>query len=188
MEIKKILLKNNYMDASNSVDNIIINNENNNLNTIFNLYFHDPNSYNWEKESYKKLCKISTIHEYWILNHLLSQKIHLGMFFLMRNEIFPLWDNEDNKNGCSFSFKILKKESIIYWNKICILILSENFLKKEHMLLWNKINGLSISPKKNFCIIKIWLKEKNIFNENNIYEYFNIPKEYSGDIIFKDHM
>ena len=52
----------------------------------------------------------------------------------------------------------------------------------------NNINGISISPKKNFCIIKIWLKNKDIFNNENVKEYFNIPDEYTGDLIFKNHI
>ena len=106
----------------------------------------------------------------------------------MRNNIFPLWDNEDNKNGASFSFKILKDDSKNFWNKLNISVLSETFLKEEHISKYNNINGISISPKKNFCIIKIWLKNKDIFNNENVKEYFNIPDEYTGDLIFKNHI
>ena len=107
------------------------------------------------------------------------------MFFLMRNEIFPLWDSEENKDGSSFSFKILKNDFKKYWNNLSIMVLSETFLKEEHIDKWDNINGLSISPKKNFCIIKIWLKTKDLFNNDNINKYFNMPKEYIGDVIFK---
>ena len=169
--------------------NIIINGSNENkLNSKWNFYFHDPNSYNWDNDSYKTVYNIKTIIDYWLLNQQIEKNIHLGMFFLMRNDIFPLWDNDDNKNGSSFSFKILKTDAKIYWNKLCIMILSETFLKTEHIDKWENINGLSISPKKNFCIIKIWLKQKNIFNNDNINEYFNMPEEYSGDVVFKDHI
>ena len=29
----------------------------------------------------------------------------------------------------------------------------------------NNINGISISPKKNFCIVKIWMRNKNIITD-----------------------
>ena len=161
--------------------------KNNNLNDKFKLYFHDPNSYNWEVDSYINLYEIKTIENFWIIDSLITDKIHLGMFFIMRNNIFPLWDNEDNINGCSFSLKILKTEAKIYWSKICILLLSNNIIKEQHISLSNNINGISISPKKNFCIIKIWLKEKDIYNNENIHEYFNIPENYNGEIVFKNH-
>ena len=161
--------------------------KNNNLNDKFKLYFHDPNSYNWEVDSYINLYEIKTIENFWIIDNLITDKIHLGMFFIMRNNIFPLWDNEDNINGCSFSLKILKTEAKIYWSKICILLLSNNIIKEQHIHLSNNINGISISPKKNFCIIKIWLKDKDIYNNENIHEYFNIPENYNGEIVFKNH-
>jgi hypothetical protein len=161
--------------------------KNNNLNDKFKLYFHDPNSYDWEMKSYIDLYEMKTIKDFWIIDSLIKDKVHLGMFFIMKNNIFPLWDNEDNINGCSFSLKILKKEAKIYWSKICILLLSNNITKEEHIDLYEKINGISISPKKNFCIIKIWLKEKDIYNNLNIHNYFNIPENYNGEIIFKNH-
>ena len=87
--------------------------KNNNLNDKFKLYFHDPNSYDWEMKSYIDLYEMKTIKDFWIIDSLIKDKVHLGMFFIMKNNIFPLWDNEDNINGCSFSLKILKKEAKI---------------------------------------------------------------------------
>ena len=171
----------------NNVLNINDNSLFNKLNSNYKLYFHDPNSYNWKEDSYLLLCQIAFIEEFWAINSLIESKINLGMFFLMKENIFPLWDSKDNINGGSFSFKILKTEVVNYWNQICSLLLSENFIKKDNNLIINYLNGISISPKKNFCIIKIWLKENNILNENNILDYFNVPDKYNGDIIFKKH-
>lgn len=159
----------------------------NKLNTSYKFYFHDPDSYNWDKESYDLISSINTIEDYWELNSLIDNYLHLGMFFLMRENIFPLWDNDNN--NFSFSLKILKNDVKNYWTKINSLVLSETFLKDNHKNLWNIINGVSISPKKNFCIIKIWLNINNDINitENNIKEYFKIPKEYNGDIIIRKY-
>ena len=111
------MLYNNNNMHKRDMHNIIINDNENKLNSEWNLYFHDPNSYNWNKESYYKIYTLRNIVDYWILNKEIENKIHQGMFFLMRNNIFPLWDNEDNKNGASFSFKILKDDSKNFWNK-----------------------------------------------------------------------
>jgi hypothetical protein len=171
----------------NNVLNISDNPLLNKLNSDYKLYFHDPNSYNWKENSYVLLCPITTIECFWSINSLIECKINLGMFFLMKENIFPLWDSIDNIDGGSFSFKILKSEVLEYWIKICALLLSEKFLKDTNIELGKYLNGVSISPKKNFCIIKIWLKKNDIFNENNIKNYFNIPENYNGDIIFKKH-
>ena len=159
----------------------------NKLNTSYKIYFHDPNSYNWEKDSYILINSIYTIEDFWKVNSLIEKNLHLGMFFLMRENIFPLWDNEDN--NFSFSLKILKNEVINYWTKINIMVLSECFLKEEYKHLWKIINGISISPKKNFCILKVWLniEDKDEINDENIKDYFKIPEEYVGDIIIRNY-
>ena len=98
-----------------AMHNIIMDDNGNKLNSEWNLYFHDPNSYNWNKESYYKIYTIKNIIDYWILNSEIENKIHQGMFFLMRENIFPLWDNEENLKGLNFSFNILKEESKKFW-------------------------------------------------------------------------
>ena len=45
-----------------------------------------------------------------------------------------------------------------------------NNLTQNEGLLKN-INGISISPKKNYCIIKIWISNIDILTENEIYNF-----------------
>ena len=42
------------------------------------------------------------------------------------------------------------------WNKLFLKLISEDIIQEEG--LWEEINGISISPKKEFNIIKIWLR------------------------------
>ena len=152
------------------------------LNNKFTLYFHDPLSYNWTIKSYINITDIINIEDYWKINNLLEKYLHLGMFFLMRDKISPLW-NETN-NNYSISMKVLKNESLWYWNYLNSLLLSENFLNTENKNDWNTLNGISISPKKNFCIIKIWLTK--ILDED-IRKVYKIPGKYNGDIVIKKY-
>ena len=155
------------------------------LNTNFTLYFHDPLSYNWTLDSYVKITDIKTIEDYWEINHLLREYLHLGMFFLMKDGISPLWD--ESNNNYSFSLKVLKNESLWYWNHINSYLLGGNFLNSEYnnnKNNTNTINGITISPKKNFCIIKIWLSE--VLNEDVRLAY-KIPDKYKGDIVIKKY-
>ena len=152
------------------------------LNNKFRLYFHDPLSYNWTIQSYINILDINTIEDYWSINALLRDHLHLGMFFLMRDKISPLWNETDN--NYSFSMKVLKNESLWYWNYLNSRLLSENFLNTEYQNYWNTLNGISISPKKNFCIIKIWLTE--VLDED-IRKVYKIPDKYNGDIVIKKY-
>ena len=82
-----------------AMHNIIMNDNGNKLNSEWNLYFHDPNSYNWGKDSYCKIYTLKDIIDYWILNTEIEGKIHQGMFFLMRENIFPTWEDPENRLG-----------------------------------------------------------------------------------------
>ena len=62
------MLYNNNNMHKRDMHNIIINDNENKLNSEWNLYFHDPNSYNWNKESYYKIYTLRNIVDYWILN------------------------------------------------------------------------------------------------------------------------
>ena len=48
----------------------------------------------------------------------------------------------------------------------------------------DKINGISISPKKEFNIIKVWFSEKDIDYKNNFKEYSDLNIENS---LYKAH-
>jgi hypothetical protein len=154
------------------------------LNDIWTYYFHDPNDENWTLGSYLRLHDMSTVKDYWNLNHVLKDKLKQGMFFLMREHIFPCWDDEFNINGGCLSIKVLKDNIIKFWEELSIRLLGENLLIEEHRDKWDMVNGISISPKKYFVICKIWMNTTE-FNDK---KFFNIPQNYYGDIIFRDNM
>ena len=80
--------------------------------------------------------------------------ISSGMFFVMRDNIKPIYEDSQNMSGGYWSIRLMKRDSYDYFKKIVYYILMENLMKKdEHN---SKINGLSISPKINNCIFKIW--------------------------------
>ena len=154
------------------------------LNDTWNLYFHDPYDNNWNTTSYHCLGSISSVHDFWY--HFLSLKpnVHKGMFFIMREHVFPIWDDPSNINGGCISIKVLKENMAEFLELLCISLLGETLLVEDRLHLWDNINGISSSPKKSFCIIKIWLKNDNL----NDKKYFNIKGNYYGDIIYKSNM
>jgi len=153
------------------------------LNDVWKFYFHDPYDSNWNYNSYKQLCMISSVKEFWELNSLVHEKIHCGMFFLNREDVFPCWDDENNIKGGCLSLKVLKQDVHAFWDDISMKLLGETLLKDEFMNHWNLVNGISISPKKFFCIIKIWVKSNNL----NSKDMFNLPENYNGEIIYRSN-
>jgi hypothetical protein len=153
------------------------------LNDCWSFYFHNPNDENWGRSSFQKITDITTIEGFWGLNQIVSQRLHQGMFFLMRESIFPLWEEKDNRDGGYLSLKILKTKVPEIWEDLCSKLLSDNILIGEHAAKWDHINGISISPKKSFCIVKLWLKSKDVTQPN----MFGIQGPEFSEVLFKSH-
>lgn len=155
----------------------------NHLNDIWNIYFHDPYDSNWTNSSYVRVATISTIEEFWEHFNCVKINIHKGMFFLMREYVFPCWDDENNINGGCLSIKVLKENMADYFEDLCVKLLCEKLIVDDKIISWNCVNGISASPKKSFCIIKIWLKDETLGDK----KYFNINANYYGDVIYKSN-
>lgn len=153
------------------------------LNNTWSFYFHNPISNNWNKDGYVKISDISTVKDFWKVFNEIKRYIHNGMFFMMRDTIFPVWDDPCNKDGSFLSFKVLKTDVQDFAEDILINILGEKLLIDEYIHKWNNVNGISFSPKKNFCIVKIWMKSKDMKSK----DLFNIPVNYQGEIIYKEN-
>jgi len=132
--------------------------ENFNLKNRWTLWFHKVNDNNWKIESYSKVFEITTYYELlFIIKEL--ENITSGMFFLMKNDIIPIFEDENNCNGGYWSLRITKKEANEYWEKMLYYICIDGLtLTPEYE---EKINGISISPKINNCIFKIWNSDYN---------------------------
>lgn len=153
------------------------------INDSWNVYFHDPFDINWTNQSYVLISSIGNLVEFWQNMFSMKENLHKGMFFIMRDGVFPCWDDPGNINGGCLSIKILKEDVYPFWEDLCIKMLGETLLKNESRDKWNVINGISTSPKKHFCIVKIWLKD-NTLNKND----FDISQSYYGDIIYKSNI
>ena len=131
------------------------------LNDSWTLYYHLINNNNWDIKSYVKLMKFKNLEE--IIEHYkyIDEDIcKKSMLFLMRNEINPIWEDPHNIEGACYSYKISNKIICNVWKNISYNLVAENLIDKNE----NIINGISISPKKFFCILKIWINNKNFDN------------------------
>ena len=84
----------------------------------------------------------------------------------MRKGITPLWEDVKNRQGGCFSYKLANKQVYSIWKNIVYAVTGE-FLSKN-VSLQTSINGVTISPKKNFCILKVWMKSCDYQNPNDI--------------------
>ena len=135
---------------------------NHRLNSKWVVWYHNPSDKSWNRDSYKDILELHTLEDYLVLKNSWDKCLPLvseGMFFLMRKldsgkVIYPQWEDVNNKDGGYWSFKIDKDEAQNVWFKLCSFTIGECICCNTMESL--QVNGISISPKKNFCIIKIW--------------------------------
>jgi len=122
------------------------------LQNTWVLYYHNPEDTDWSKESYTQVIAITTVEEFWALQKTLPEQcLQSGMFFIMKKGILPIWEDPHNKNGGCWSYKISLSDVHTTWKDLTLRLIIDKLCTVP-----NLINGISISPKKGFCVIKIW--------------------------------
>jgi hypothetical protein len=156
----------------------------NQLNGKWDLYYHLPHDNNWNLQSYKTIMgEIDTAEKVISLNETIPENIvKYCMLFVMRNGITPMWEDPQNRTGGCFSYKVINKSVYDVWKTLFYRICGGTLCSDPKYN--DYINGITISPKKNFCIIKIWLKTYD-FQDPAI---INDIKELSNQgCLFKKH-
>ena len=154
------------------------------LHDKWNVYYHLPNDKNWELSSYYVIINsIETAEQVILINDLINENIVRNcMLFVMRTGITPMWEDPRNRNGGCFSYKVINKTVPDVWKHLFYLLCGEKLCVDDEN---NKhINGITISPKKNFCIIKIWLDTSILQDPNTIVA---IPNLVKNGCLFKNH-
>ena len=151
------------------------------LNDLWSFYFHDPYNIDWKISSFKLICQINNVDDYIKLYMYYKNIIPKGMFFIMREDILPIWEDESNKSGGCFSYKIFKENVDDKFFEITSRLLGETLGKNNNVS--NNVNGISICPKKNYFIIRIWIKD----NKYAIKENYNFDVPKFTIILYKTH-
>ena len=147
------------------------------------LWAHLPHDTKWGIDSYIKIQSLKTIEEVIALyREIPDTMVKNCMLFLMREKIQPIWEDKKNKNGGCFSFKISNKNVPGIWKKLSYSMVGET-LSTDKLFL-NSVNGITISPKKSFCIIKLWMSNTRTQNPRKITP---IPNLSLTGCIFKKH-
>ena len=148
------------------------------LDQKYKLWYHDNDNQDWSIDSYKELMLIETIEDYWMTYEKMSNKIiNNTMLFLMKEGVLPTWEDPQNINGGCISIKLPFKEASKLWQELVIYMIASK--------LEGNVLGISISPKKSFNIIKIWVPE-----EIEDIKTYKFPESFNLDnklILFRIH-
>ena len=135
--------------------------EHHKLHTSWVLWFHSLDDTNWTKDTYTKVAEMNSVEEF-LGVYQDFDTFGKGMFFLMRKDIFPQWEDESNIKGGYWSYKIGKSVAEKAWFELSCACIGECLTKKPEDMF--NINGISYSPKINNVIIKILNRHCEINN------------------------
>ena len=158
--------------------------EYNKLSDKWTLWAHLPHDTDWSMKSYKQIYTVSTVEETIAITETLPPVLVQNcMLFWMREGIKPTWEDPKNRNGGGFSYKVVNKTVYDSWKELTYGVLGNTVSKQ--MTFVDKVSGITISPKKNFCIIKIWMADCT--NQNPAIVINEIKGITSQGCIFKKH-
>ena len=153
------------------------------LSHQWTLWAHLPHDTNWSASSYKKIYDFETAEAAIAIFETLPPKLVMNcMLFLMRKGIVPMWEDAKNRNGGCFSYKVANKEVNQAWKQLSYVTVGETI--STNLTVLPHVNGITISPKKNFCIIKIWMANCNFQNAGVVRELEGIT---AHGCLFKKH-
>jgi hypothetical protein len=134
------------------------------MNNKWNLWYHSLNDNNWSIDSYHLISSIVTIEDLiYIIKNI--KNINNGLYFIMKAGISPIYEDKHNINGGYWSFRINKKFIFNKWIDIIYYMVIINFNNDD---IYKDINGISLSPKVNNSIIKIWNNNFEKYNKDDI--------------------
>lgn len=126
------------------------------LSHNWTMWAHLPHDTDWTLDSYKKIHTIDNVGDGISLIESMSDNLVKNcMLFLMREGVTPVWEDVQNRNGGCFSYKIINKSVYKCWKELSYVVLGGSI--STHASFVSSVSGITISPKKNFCIIKIWM-------------------------------
>lgn len=164
------------------------------LNTPWTVWVHKNDCQDWTEAGFKCIYVIDTISSFWkFFNNIHNLNKEDNQFFIMRNKIKPIWEDNNNRTGgiCS-----LKMDCYARNNKydigseimicLCLLMMNETLLPDN-----NEINGISHSIKNKCVLIKVWTRDykyditeklpKNILNKfSNVIKNNSSYKKYDN--------
>ena len=147
------------------------------------LWAHLPHDTDWSLKSYIQIMQVESMEEVISLyNSIPPAMVKNCMLFLMRQNIKPMWEDPNNKQGGCFSFKVGNKNVPDVWKSVSYLLTGETLSKEKNFQ--DNITGITISPKKSFCILKIWMKNLEYQNPRVINEVKGLQ---IGGCLFKKH-
>lgn len=154
------------------------------LQDNWTLWAHLPHNTDWSLKSYIQIYTVKSIEESIAITETVpSILVENCMLFLMKENVKPMWEDPQNRQGGCFSYKVANKTVYKVWKDLTYSLVGGTISKQNSFV--NSVTGITISPKKNFCIIKIWMSNCN--NQDPSVVTQDIKGLISQGCLFKKH-
>jgi hypothetical protein len=149
------------------------------------MWAHLPHDTDWSIASYKQIYTMDTVEAAVALSETIPDILVKNcMLFLMRDGIKPIWEDPKNRQGGCFSYKISNKNVFEVWKDLSYVLMGNSISINSSFVA--NVSGITISPKKNFCIIKIWMT--SCANQNPAIITNDVKGLMSQGCLFKKHV
>ena len=154
------------------------------LSNNWTLWAHLPHNTDWTLKSYIPISTFKNVEEtIGVTETLPPVLVENCMLFIMREGVKPIWEDPNNRNGGSFSYKVSNKNVYKVWKDLTYVLVGGTISKQSKFV--NCVTGITISPKKSFCIIKIWMADCN--NQNPEIVTTDVKGLLPQGCLFKKH-
>lgn len=154
------------------------------LSDKWTLWAHLPHNTDWSIKSYIPIFTFTAVENtIAITENLPGILVENCMLFIMREGIKPTWEDPRNRNGGCFSYKVSNKNVYKVWKDLTYVLVGDTISKQRAFV--DAVTGITISPKKNFCIVKIWLA--NCDNQNPAVVTSDVKGIGPQGCLFKKH-
>jgi translation initiation factor 4E len=152
------------------------------LSNKWTLWNHLPHETDWSINGYKVVDTVNTVEQTVGLCKAIPPVLpQTSMLYFMKNNIKPIWEDVNNRRGGCFSYQIPSNVVADVWTRLCFALTGNTLSDNSQCMA--TINGITVSPKKKFCIIKIWMSGCNYQDPNVIIN--SIPGLTSHGCLFK---
>ncbi len=159
--------------------------EHHKLNCNWTIWAHLPHDTDWSIQSYKNIYTMKSVEEcIAIMETVPDVLVKNCMLFIMKEGVKPIWEDPKNRSGGCFSYKIVNKNVYEVWRDLAYVVMGGSVSKSQNFV--SNVTGITISPKKNFCIIKIWMS--NCSNQDPTIVSTDVKGLSSHGCLFKKHV
>ena len=157
------------IDMENTVQSVCIDKvkDYHKLKHKWTLFYHLINNNDWSINGYTKICDFEYIEDIiYILNCINDNIITTVGLFIMKKGIKPMWEDPKNAKGGAFSYRISNQYVGETFKDLAYVLMGETI--SNDLSFVNDICGITVSPKKSFCVMKVWMSNYTHINPSVI--------------------